>query len=669
LVTIELIANPRLKPHSSEVEAAHKLSAILAASLEKGEQGKILIMPSLKVYGSRCKDIDLTVFANFDTPIRRRIKCRTGGKTPDQELRMRQVSIKSFCMILEVKRHDERGIRWKGSQAEVLYDGEWSNVSEQSSEQNVSLRTFFEDTIEWKPSPYVGNLIWFTELARDGLKEHRQNFLPGNFSFEELLTLHCRQAFPIKLGKQYDENCFLKCTATEAEDAELNIKKAMNHFEVAKYASGALTREKLEAIIRDSILRNQEFIKSLGHRLVVVRGRAGTGKTMKILHLAHDLATEQGKRCLVLTYNLALVSDIRRLIALANIDLDASGGKLEVRSIHSFMMDLFDVFNIECDPDLDFGQRYEIRRGELHRDLGAGLLNQDDVTKALSRAPRIRWDFLFVDEGQDWPLEERDILFRIYGSDHFVVADGMDQLVRTQQHTDWTDAVECHKPVISEKRSWRQKSNLIRFQAAFADAMDLPQWDVKTNEKLSGGRVEIHVGPYTKKLHDRLVSECKQSKNAAYDMLFLTPPSLVGRMPDNKRFFSLRDSWQRELGISLWDGTAADTRSEFPTRVEQHRLFQYDSCRGLEGWSAICLNFDDFFEYKIATHTVDTASGLLALRSSEEEAKLFAARWCMVPLTRAVDTLILVIRDEKSKMAGILRKVANELDGIVSWER
>ena len=93
-----------------------------------------------------------------------------------------------------------------------------------------------------------------------------------------------------------------------------------------------VSRSKLEKITKAAILKDQLYAQAIGEKLVVIRGRAGTGKTVKLLHIAHDLCVNQQKRCLILTYNKALVSDIRRLIALAGIGDDITEPTMDVRT-------------------------------------------------------------------------------------------------------------------------------------------------------------------------------------------------------------------------------------------------------------------------------------------------------------------------------------------------
>src|SRR5205085_8280587 len=75
----------------------------------------------------------------------------------------------------------------------------------------------------------------------------------------------------------------------------------------------------------------------VGHKLVILRGRGGTGKTMRLLQLADRLAEEQGARVLILTYNRALVADIRRLLTILGIADDISVRAIHIQTVHSFL--------------------------------------------------------------------------------------------------------------------------------------------------------------------------------------------------------------------------------------------------------------------------------------------------------------------------------------------
>ncbi len=51
-------------------------------------------------------------------------------------------------------------------------------------------------------------------------------------------------------------------------------------------------------------------------------------------------------------------------------------------------------------------------------------------------------------------------------------------------------------------------------------------------------------------------------------------------------------------GIFIWDGTASNSRDGYSIDAEEVRLLQYDSARGLEGWTVFCMDFYVFIEEK-----------------------------------------------------------------------
>src|SRR5262249_13204242 len=194
------------------------------------------------------------------------------------------------------------------------------------------------------------------------------------------------------------------------------------------------------------------------------------------------------------------------------------------------------------------------------------------------------------------PENEKEILFSVFDSGNFIVADGVDQLVRGHVRTDWTKGVEFHKPIIGEKRSLRQKANLCRFENQFATAVNL-NWEIDPKADFVGGKAIITAREYDQELHDRLARMNEQDGNKPYEMLFVVPPNLVDKQDKPPVGFKRTQEWA-EWGISLWDGTVSDTRTEYPRDVSQHRLLQYDSCRGLEGWVVVCLWLDEFINHK-----------------------------------------------------------------------
>jgi hypothetical protein len=151
-------------------------------------------------------------------------------------------------------------------------------------------------------------------------------------------------------------------------------------------------------------------------------------------------------------------------------------------------------------------------------------------------------------------------------------------------------------------------------------------------------------------------------------MMFLVPPNLVNvaKSPNGEvRSFKLTNEFD-QMGIKIWDSTSKDLRTQYVVDLTQHRLLQYESCRGLEGWTVVCLHLDEFIKYKMETFT-EQATEELALESFQEKRDKFVYLWSLIPLTRAIDTLIITIKNKDSKIGQALRKVYEQNPDYVQW--
>jgi superfamily II DNA or RNA helicase len=83
----------------------------------------------------------------------------------------------------------------------------------------------------------------------------------------------------------------------------------------------------------------------LGQQLLVFRGRGGSGKTIRLLRLAKDLY-DNGKRVLLLTFNKALVADIRRLLVLLGINNQGFDRGIHISTAHKYFIQMFSAWNM-----------------------------------------------------------------------------------------------------------------------------------------------------------------------------------------------------------------------------------------------------------------------------------------------------------------------------------
>ena len=345
-----------------------------------------------------------------------------------------------------------------------------------------------------------------------------------------------------------------------------------------------LDRQKMERVSQVNI--NIEHIhKSVGKHLTILRGRGGTGKTVHLLQLAKQLYDEEGARILLLTYNKALVADIRRLLSILGIESSLTSRSIHIQTVHSFLFSILQGLGLLDDQQIDFLAEYEDLKKEALTFLTTGTVTAEDLDQLVSlNRSAFKWEYIFVDEGQDWPDDERKILLHLYSKKRFVVADGVDQLVRSRQLANWrNDVAKQSIKVFPLRRCLRMKAGLARFISSVAKYLDLPYTNWLANEEVAGGRVVVIEASYfqDQSLHEQLLQENANDGNQPVDMLFCVPPSLVIRNPETDVSNSVAASTFQQWGFPVWDGASEDIRNSYPTEVGQLRIVQYDSCRGL----------------------------------------------------------------------------------------
>lgn len=211
------------------------------------------------------------------------------------------------------------------------------------------------------------------------------------------------------------------------------------------------------------------------------------------------------------------------------------------------------------------------------------------------------------------------------------------------------------------------KANLAHFVADCADSLGLQNWDLEPNPDANGGRVIIVEGDMTGQtaLLDQIFGEAAELGNYPVDLLACVPPSLVVR--DGEDTYSIPGRTIRQNGGVVWDASSSDVREIYPTERDALRIVQYDSCRGLEGWTVINYAFDDFYDYKYEQWLASPPDLGGLFETNDDLAAAFAAQWMMIPLTRAMDTLVINVSKRPSVVKDALMKVQKRRSDFVEW--
>ena len=593
-------------------EAVYTFKERISEELREA-QGKIWLIPSVDVHaGTGIHDLDLLVIGYLEDYYISEISG------------FQDIEIQSFCTTIEVKSHSAEGIFKDGTTLFVRYPGENKNVTQQSEKQKETLRKYLKDALQYKDAkmPYVTNVIWLTGIDHEDFENSvglcNSNIITSDCSIDDLFCAIGRQC---RLRDQGFINAFSKYSHKEIDEiAEIFCAKS----------SGVDTM----TLRRINLLNhNSQYLSNLENKiepLIILSGHAGTGKTIMLLQAANKL-TKKGYKCLFLTYNVALISDLRHTMEY----LPNKTAEIEMKSMHSFMISILYTQKLWKDS-------YKI---------------ETDFIPAISTLNRIKeqhswnldYDYVFVDEAQDWAKPIPQVLKYLFRQKHIVIADGVDQFMQESEHTEWGTPF---LPTL--RKCLRQRYNLTVFAKLFANKMGV-FWNVEPNSELPGGKVHIY-NKYTSEIHQSLVEDLHEHGCTEYDLMLLASNSMI-----DKGEFTLLDAYKNN-GIQLYDGIDKDNRSKPYTmkNAQNHesRLYTYESCRGLEAWTTVCLRFNELFTKQ---HPHDY-----------QEIKYTSARqymltlWSLIPLTRAIDTLVLVVSKD-SDISKLLKDIAHENPDFVIY--
>ena len=689
----------KIKLKGNQETAEYKDAIVLKEIFENefrnsSVDGEILIISNATLFGQDTKDVDIIVLGKFD---KYSTRIKTKSKLSDKtilEQKDRTLFINDFCFVIETKHHSADKIQLNGTTLLVRYNNKFHDVTTQSENQKYSLKNYFEDRLNF--SPYICNFIWLRNVSANSIKDllgnnpnlfDKHNYLPTTFNLKWIFQLACIQAVPFNpIDRDTNEPkgyCQFKSLNYKQEYDFTEIDRIFDLFTKVKQGTGDLTRKKIEHITR-GILKDQKYAQAIGEKLVIISGRAGTGKTIKLLTIACDLAENQGARSLILTYNHALAGDIKRTLALADIPDDVDSYSVNISTLHKYFYEIlvgFEIGTTKSKNDKIYIQNYLSNYNklleELYEYVENNLIGETELEELMkSRHQQIAWDYVLIDEAQDWDDIEKKLIYFIFGKERVIIADGVDQLIRSQKKCNWKQGLrkETDFRQTYERKGLRQKVNLVKFVMEVAQKLNV-YWDLEPKEDLYGGKIIIKVGDYSKELHEREFRICRENGNSAYEMLFLVPPNLVNRnqgvdefgKPKEIRSFSKIQDFESK-GIKIWDGTSTDLRTSYVVNLEEHRLLQYESCRGLEGWVVVCLELDEFMRYKYETfEEVETGEGELALTTFEEKRNDFINLWTLIPLTRAIDTLIITLKNKDSKIANVLKEIYHKYPDNIEW--
>lgn len=291
---------------------------------------------------------------------------------------------------------------------------------------------------------------------------------------------------------------------------------------------------------------------------------------------------------------------------------------------------------------------------------------------------------LFIDEAQDCHSLERDIFLALWEQKNVVVCTGgQEQLIRHSEECNWKFNGVANKPIHNiisiEKRSktYRMKPNLVKLCNFIAEKfqvnLDLSAHKTDTDDL---GRVIID---FDKQNLKSVIEQFRQSeeinKLSHYEsILFLSETFGLETgskikddiyVDDKNNIINSKKSEDKTSNISTLTGIDSeefflhhqksvkndqdDSEGNDTPTPNTYRSIYYESCRGLEAWSVVCLDLDLFYQRKF---TEDIAGKFLSddlLLTENERREKYAITWVLMALTRPIDSLYIHISGKSIK--------------------
>lgn len=296
---------------------------------------------------------------------------------------------------------------------------------------------------------------------------------------------------------------------------------------------------------------------------------------------------------------------------------------------------------------------------------------------------------IMIDEAQDCLRMEKAILIALRGAENLIVASGgKDQLIRNREETNWSVINGRQIPYFHPREgrtTYRQKRNIAEFINAFVRNYGLASEMNSMAESNGLGRVIIDCRNIDNGIPNDIVTElsfagetygCSPYENI---MVMLPERGYVSgiststlTVDENDNFDTSITNVQRELlvdpcGLNVWEGFSDDKSKINVPGHNQTRFIFYDSCRGMEAWSVLCMDIDSFFDFKRCSKDAEkyAASNNNLLSTPQQLQNKYGLLWCYMAFTRAIDTLYLKIKDIHCDFSKELLKIAEECGDVV----
>lgn len=601
------------------------------------------------------RDVDILVYAD----IRANIEFRKNGV-------VKTCYIQNFVTNIELCNRDEW---WReGNHVWVSYGDEERDKTHQNHSQVYPLREQVRRASEYNAKrisvPRFEPILWMTAIENKFPDDIGLHTLCAHQGLDDILQIIASRG-DSRINHYGDEEITYEAwkVGEQQRDIRAFLRDVYRIHENQQITFGSVTRRQIDAISGETLAKKLEYKQQGLEGFLVMSGEPGTGKTITLLNMAYQLLKEQ-RNILFLTYNIALACDLRQMWWHLK-GVNSIRGDLNVKSSFSFFGSLWKQLGMESSNTEFLGEYERIILPEMHQAILA--FSDSEINKIRRSSPEtFGCSKVLIDEGQDWDNKEVEIIERIFGSQRLLVAQSMSQLVRSKKPINWHDWLSTGRERYSNltlKVSMRQKENLLAFNRALAAHYGQQVNLSKSHHR--GGSIQIISGDYSVELHQKLMKRHQELKATPYEFMFLVPNSYDFTARVNQGFIGIGTS--KYLDLSKHELRKTFEKDGDLYNQDRIRVLNYHSSRGLEAWTCVCLSLDKFYaDLPLSFDAISQRSDLLTpqielvTKSKQEQFAEYLFNWLLIPLTRAIDTLVLHVEDPGSELAKALQKAAQK---------
>ncbi|WP_072723956.1 3'-5' exonuclease [Tepidibacter thalassicus] len=478
----------------------------------------------------------------------------------------------------------------------ILEVKDWQIGSIESADANYfELKTMGKKINPLKQArKYMFNIV--DELKKDKKLKNNNDYLKFSYGHGVVFTRIAKKSF---LNSPFvdtiNKDCVLfqdELKMIEDNFDEIYLKQKLKSMIPVKYDFEPLNRNMIdrirgnlfkevklsqdnESIFKVMNINQEQYAKGLGYGHRVIRGVAGSGKTVVLICRAKYLAQlHKDWKILVLCFNKTLSTFLRTSIIDDGID------NVEVIHFHGLINNISKQFNLKTP-----------------------IFQDKDVTENISKitddmiSADMRYDAILIDEGQDLDKEWLKFIVKMLRNpehSHLLLASDGAQNLYNRKYTLKSVGIKATGRTVIMRENYRNTKQILDFAHNFLvdssiSSSDLT-FDEEDNDFLINPETSLRVGEMPRLINcldfkdevekiAKRIKELKQNGIPYSDMCILHPYNSY----KNTNYLKIMEEVLKEKGIPCYSiSKSTRTKSNFKLDYDSVKLSTIYSAKGLD---------------------------------------------------------------------------------------